>query len=227
MCLFKQISNNIGSQQYPPFQALPPSLSRISQGPIFEIDGNYNSLQAQAMTQDQQMPQVDLKGHTEEELAVAANVSVEVIRKAIQMRQNQMMAEQKNYAMQLQQQLSYQQPTTPFTTQRPTMQTPKTTAITSTEAYKPKKKVSNRPLAGGHKVMNAPKEYYPIGYDKNFDDNFVSKVDLPATSFHCGDQKHFPGLYGDEDLGCMVSYNNYLIYYEFTRNTIYHSHNMK
>jgi hypothetical protein len=54
--------------------------------------------------------------------------------------------------------------------------------------------------------MNAPKEYYPIGYDKNFDDNFKSKVDLPATSFHCGDQKHFPGLYADQDLGCMVSY---------------------
>lgn len=56
------------------------------------------------------------------------------------------------------------------------------------------------------KVMNAPKEYYPVGYDKNFDDNFVSKVELPETSFYCGDQKHFPGLYGDEDLGCMVIY---------------------
>lgn len=53
--------------------------------------------------------------------------------------------------------------------------------------------------------MNAPKEYYPVGYDKNFDDNFKTKVDLPQTTFHCGDQKHFPGLYGDEDLGCMVS----------------------
>lgn len=53
--------------------------------------------------------------------------------------------------------------------------------------------------------MNAPKEYYPVGYEKNFDDNFMSKVDLPATSFHCGDQKHFPGLYADIDLGCMVS----------------------
>lgn len=53
--------------------------------------------------------------------------------------------------------------------------------------------------------MNAPKEYYPVGYDKNFDDNFMSKVDLPSTSFHCGDQKHFPGLYADTDLGCMVS----------------------
>lgn len=53
--------------------------------------------------------------------------------------------------------------------------------------------------------MNAPKEYYPVGYDKNFDDNFQTKVDLPHTSFHCGDQRHFPGLYADEDLGCMVS----------------------
>jgi len=52
--------------------------------------------------------------------------------------------------------------------------------------------------------MNAPKEYYPVGYDKNFDDNFKSKVDLPPTSFSCAKQKHFPGLYADTDLGCMV-----------------------
>lgn len=52
--------------------------------------------------------------------------------------------------------------------------------------------------------MNAPREYYPMSYDKNFDDNFASRVDLPDTSFYCGDQKHFPGLYADEDLGCMV-----------------------
>ena len=58
--------------------------------------------------------------------------------------------------------------------------------------------------SGTTKVMNAPREYYPVGYDKNFDDNFASRVDLPDTSFYCGDQKHFPGLYADEDLGCMV-----------------------
>ena len=57
---------------------------------------------------------------------------------------------------------------------------------------------------GATKVMNAPREYYPVGYDKNFDDNFASRVDLPDTTFYCGDQKHFPGLYADEDLGCMV-----------------------
>lgn len=94
-----------------------------------------------------------------------------------------------------------------------TTTTTTTTPPPSTTAYVPDepttKKISIRPYkskySSGHKVMNAPKEYYPVGYEKNFDDNFVSKVDLPDTSFSCGDQKHFPGLYGDEDLGCMVS----------------------
>ncbi|CAO1408266.1 unnamed protein product [Diamesa tonsa] len=198
-----QNGNNIVSQQYPPFQTLPTSVSRISQGPVYQVDNN-NNFQS---PQDQQLPQIDLKGHTVEELAKAANVTVDVIRAAIKMRQKQMMVEQKNYAIQMQQQLSLQQqPTTAFTSPRPTTQTTKTIPITTTTQAYDTKKVVNRPLAGGHKVMNAPKEYYPVGYDKNFDDHFVSKVDLPGTSFHCGDQKHFPGLYGDEDLGCMVSY---------------------
>lgn len=69
--------------------------------------------------------------------------------------------------------------------------------------------LSSKYNSGPTKVMNAPREYYPVGYDKNFDDNFASRVDLPDTSFYCGDQKHFPGLYADEDLGCMVSeFNN-------------------
>ncbi|CAG9816699.1 unnamed protein product [Phaedon cochleariae] len=71
---------------------------------------------------------------------------------------------------------------------------------TTTTTYRPTSKYAN----SVGKVMNAPKEYYPVGYDKNFDDNFASRVDLPETSFYCGDQKHFPGLYADEDLGCMV-----------------------
>ncbi|CAG9855491.1 unnamed protein product [Phyllotreta striolata] len=75
-----------------------------------------------------------------------------------------------------------------------------TTTTTTTTTPKPFNKYANS--AG--KVMNAPKEYYPVGYDKNFDDNFASRVELPETSFYCGDQKHFPGLYADEDLGCMV-----------------------
>ncbi|XP_008203949.1 mediator of RNA polymerase II transcription subunit 15 isoform X2 [Nasonia vitripennis] len=76
------------------------------------------------------------------------------------------------------------------------------TTTTSTTTMAPVKKQNSNP--GVTKVMNAPREYYPVGYDKNFDDNFASRVDLPDTTFYCGDQKHFPGLYADEDLGCMV-----------------------
>ncbi|XP_034173338.1 mind the gap isoform X1 [Osmia lignaria lignaria] len=79
-------------------------------------------------------------------------------------------------------------------------QGPSTTSTTTTTVSPNKNKYNS----GATKVMNAPREYYPMGYDKNFDDNFASRVDLPDTSFYCGDQKHFPGLYADEDLGCMV-----------------------
>ncbi|XP_055850096.1 uncharacterized protein LOC129914756 [Episyrphus balteatus] len=66
-------------------------------------------------------------------------------------------------------------------------------------------KVSQQRTKGtSTQVMNAPKEYYPSGYDKNFDDNFRSKVNLPANDFTCSEQKYFPGLYANIDLGCMV-----------------------
>lgn len=86
----------------------------------------------------------------------------------------------------------------------------RTTTTTTTTTTTPKS--SNKYANSVGKVMNAPKEYYPVGYDKNFDDNFASRVELPETSFYCGDQKHFPGLYADEDLGCMVSFFLYLIF---------------
>lgn len=69
--------------------------------------------------------------------------------------------------------------------------------------------------------MNAPKEYYPVGYDKNFDDNFKSKVDLPPTSFSCAKQKHFPGLYADTDLGCMVGLKKTEISFFFSLVNVY------
>lgn len=78
-----------------------------------------------------------------------------------------------------------------------------TTTTTTTTTLRPSISTSRISTSIG-KVMNAPREYYPVGYDKNFDDNFASRVDLPETSFYCGDQKYFPGLYADEDLGCMV-----------------------
>ncbi|XP_050313391.1 uncharacterized protein LOC126748301 isoform X2 [Anthonomus grandis grandis] len=79
----------------------------------------------------------------------------------------------------------------------------KTTTTTSTTTRRPVTSKYANPNSIG-KVMNAPKEYYPVGYDKNFDDNFAARVELPETSFYCEHQKHFPGLYADEDLGCMV-----------------------
>ncbi|XP_012280799.1 bromodomain-containing protein DDB_G0280777 isoform X2 [Orussus abietinus] len=109
-------------------------------------------------------------------LADASNITLEALETAILLRQQQLMQKQ-------------QGPTT-------------TTTTTTTTTHAPIKSKNN--YAGATKVMNAPREYYPVGYDKNFDDNFASRVDLPETSFYCGDQKHFPGLYADEDLGCMV-----------------------
>lgn len=43
---------------------------------------------------EQSLPQVDLKGHTVEELAAVANVSVAAIKRAIEIRQKQLVAEQ-------------------------------------------------------------------------------------------------------------------------------------
>lgn len=171
-----------------------------------------------------------MKGHTVEELAAAANVTVDVIRAAIKVRQQQLMNE-KRYASKLKKTVGNYATgqTTPATTEKVTSAiTTQPTTPRTTTPFVPKTKVSKYRMAGGHKVsgtlrerrfylsiafsqvMNAPKEYYPVGYDKNFDDNFKSKVDLPSTAFHCGDQKHFPGLYADQDLGCMVSLQSHL-----------------
>ncbi|XP_011309872.1 uncharacterized protein mtg isoform X2 [Fopius arisanus] len=109
-------------------------------------------------------------------LSEASNITLEALEAAILLRQKQLMEK-------------HQGPTTAPTT-------------TTTSTHSPVK--TNYNNAGTTKVMNAPREYYPMGYDKNFDDHFASRVDLPDTSFYCGDQKHFPGLYADEDLGCMV-----------------------
>ncbi|XP_011707842.1 PREDICTED: transcription activator MSS11-like isoform X2 [Wasmannia auropunctata] len=107
-------------------------------------------------------------------LAEASNITLEALEAAILLRQQQLLKKQ---------------------------QGPTSTSTTTTSTLSPVKTKYN---SGVTKVMNAPREYYPVGYDKNFDDNFASRVDLPDTSFYCGDQKHFPGLYADEDLGCMV-----------------------
>ncbi|XP_049807132.1 uncharacterized protein LOC126249521 isoform X2 [Schistocerca nitens] len=118
-------------------------------------------------------------------IAQATNLSTETVAAAIAIRQQQLL----------------QAAMATSTTSSTTTTTTTTTTTRRPPPADPPKKYS---LAGLSKVMNAPKEYYPVGYEKNFDDNFASRVELPDTSFYCGDQKHFPGLYADEDLGCMV-----------------------
>ncbi|CAH0730751.1 unnamed protein product, partial [Brenthis ino] len=128
------------------------------------------------------------------EIAKAGNISMEAVEAAIALRQQQLLSKYANI------------PTTTTTTTTTTTESvfqlePEPEIIVAPVPQKPQKPKRN-PTSG--KVMNAPREYYPVGYEKNFDDHFQSKVDLPDTSFHCGDQKYFPGLYGDESLGCMV-----------------------
>lgn len=141
-------------------------------------------------------------------VATANNVSVEQLALALRQRQQQ------TFYQTATEEITTPMPTTTVTalptTTTTTLPPPAlTSAYFSDEPQTVAKKIAIKPYKSKYvtsqKVMNAPKEYYPVGYDKNFDDNFVSKVDLPDTTFSCGDQKHFPGLYGDEDLGCMVS----------------------
>jgi hypothetical protein len=102
--------------------------------------------------EDEELPQVDLKGHTVEELAAAANVTVDVIQAAIKMRQKQLLLEKRNYANGHKQKISTRvtvQPTTAATTTT-TIRTTTTTRATTTPYIK--KKVSRHRIAGGHKV---------------------------------------------------------------------------
>lgn len=99
---------------------------------------------------------MDLRGHTVEELAAAANVTVDVIHAAIKMRQKQLLLEKRSYASKLKQSIgSYVTPVT--TTAKMTTRVTTTTATTtttprSTTPYVPKRKVSKYKIAGGHKV---------------------------------------------------------------------------
>ncbi|XP_046972164.1 uncharacterized protein LOC124538934 isoform X2 [Vanessa cardui] len=129
------------------------------------------------------------------EIAKAGNISMEAVEAAIALRQQQLLSKYANIPVPT----TTTSTTTTTTTEAVVFQLePEPEIIVAPVPNKPKR----NPTSG--KVMNAPREYYPVGYEKNFDDHFQSKVDLPDTNFHCGDQKYFPGLYGDENLGCMV-----------------------
>ncbi|XP_053615580.1 uncharacterized protein mtg isoform X2 [Plodia interpunctella] len=131
------------------------------------------------------------------EIARAGNISMEAVEAAIALRQQQLLNKYANFEVPSS---TTTTTTTTTTTEKPVVfqAQPEPEIVVSSIVQKPKR----NPTIG--KVMNAPREYYPVGYEKNFDDQFQSKVDLPETMFHCGDQKYFPGLYGDESLGCMV-----------------------
>ncbi|TKX27755.1 uncharacterized protein LOC111348907 isoform X2 [Spodoptera litura] len=134
------------------------------------------------------------------EIAKAGNISMEAVEAAIALRQQQLLSKYANIPAPIPAPTTTSSTTT-TTTEQPFVfqQEPEPEILTAAIPQKPPKRT---PISG--KVMNAPREYYPVGYEKNFDDHFQSKVDLPETNFHCGDQKYFPGLYGDESLGCMV-----------------------
>lgn len=57
-------------------------------------DDNFDFLNQKTTTTQATLPQIDLKGHTVEELAAVANVSVSAIKKAIELRQKQLLAMQ-------------------------------------------------------------------------------------------------------------------------------------
>lgn len=108
---------------------------------------------AQALVQqvDETFPSIDLKGHTIEELAKFANVSVDTIKSAIQMRQQQMMIEKKNNLNSLKTKPAISTNfVTPLTTA--THKTI-TTHATKSIPYVPKKKITKYIFNKGHKVI--------------------------------------------------------------------------
>ncbi|XP_050681502.1 uncharacterized protein LOC126976923 isoform X2 [Leptidea sinapis] len=179
------------SQSKGPVYATPQSQDLASPWNIKKAD-DYNSISGYSDDTTLKFNKDDINEKIAE-IAKAGNISMEAVEAAIALRQQQLLSKYANLPV----------PTTPSTTtttQEPIAfeLEPEPEIIVAPAPNKPKR----NPTSG--KVMNAPREYYPVGYEKNFDDHFQSKVDLPETNFHCGDQKYFPGLYGDENLGCMV-----------------------
>lgn len=166
----------------PSFNSLPPSISRIATKGTVAVDGK---VPVRVNMQPDKLSSTNFAIRT-----LASPISNEIIATSINSTQG--LSASTNFSM---------DDIETALLMRQQILSKKTAASTST--FKPPT-APLRHATSRNKVMNAPKEYYPVGYDKNFDDNFSSRVDLPETSFYCGDQKHFPGLYADEDLGCMV-----------------------
>jgi ATP-dependent Lon protease len=150
------------AQTVPPFHGMPSSVSRISTGPVEET---YQRPEAQKIvsqyTRNTQsnpepvssFPSFDLRGHTLEELAAAANVNVSTIQAAIEMRQQQLMEKQQQemfFMQQLQQQQQQQMIAMQTTTTTTTTTTTRRPSTTTLFTQKPRSKY---PVAvNGHKV---------------------------------------------------------------------------
>lgn len=113
---------------------------------------------------EEDLPPIDLKGHTIEELAAVANVSIETIKSAIKLRQQQMIVEKKIQKSAIDKKIIFE-PSTKQTTLRSTAtsterktesttQSSTTSYVRTSTAYIPKKKVKKHPLQGSHKVTN-------------------------------------------------------------------------
>lgn len=142
-------SNPAYSAPVPDFQALPTSITTAKLAQPTKVE----------YFPKDDFPEIDLKGHTIEELAAAAHVSVEVIKEAIKVRQQQLSFEKENSANLSKQKWNKstmlqvtQSPHLFEVTDRSTTQS--TTTKRSTTPYVPKKKVSKKPLKNGHKVRH-------------------------------------------------------------------------
>lgn len=175
---------------------MPNSVSRISTGPVVQLDNNIpdptirnsiispnavevrhnrmwrchywllnncNNFQGiQIKTSQSNPPTIDLQGHTVEELAAAANVSVEVIKSAIKLREEEMLKEkltqELDQATFIQQQILAAQQQTSVAT-LPTTQFIPLPSTTPVPSYKAKKHT----IIGGHKVsINCAYQQFPL-----------------------------------------------------------------
>lgn len=141
-----QLDNNLKTNNVkrntivPEFQSMPQSVSRIStEGGIATEPKITQGFQPDPMPipASTKLPVVDLMGHSVEELAAVANVSVEVIQAAINMRQQELLAQKHSIAYQ---QIMASQATTLSTTTTTTL-APSTTRTTK-----------RPPIGGGNKV---------------------------------------------------------------------------
>lgn len=143
------------TKNVPDFQSLPSSTSEK-----FETLTKIETFPSEF----ENFSDIDLKGHTIDELAAAANVDKEVILSAIKIRRQQMIFEKKSSKIPMMPDnkysstkfITYPSKTTlsltkfESTSHTPTVKYQTTTPVTNT--YVTKKKIKKHPLNGSHKV---------------------------------------------------------------------------